>query len=402
MSLVICKNIYVCSYSYLRFCSLAKTIDAAPTIFIDFIFQITFFVAVLVIDESRIQANRRDCCVCVVVPASTTPARSRCRTEEDDSEETDSDCHQLKQGKVVANDPQAELLSSPSNQKASMADRFMNWYADRLLRPGVKVFVLVAFTVFLAGCAYSASLLEQDFKVRDFVPSDSYATDFLDAIELYTNSVMRMSVFFRHVDQEDEEMQDQMLQYLDDLAALPQFSEDPMGCWVRDFRTLMDGSNEAYAEFASVFSGNLTFNKQINLALSIPEINEVYGRDIARDEDGNILASRCWISISDLDLDVVEEQVEVLAALNRVTAEQPVNSDAEVYSFFTFDLIYFIWEFYTVAADELKSTTISGVVAISVIGFLLIPHWSAILFVTPLIIVLYIDLLGTNGPFFKV
>jgi hypothetical protein len=35
------------------------------------------------------------------------------------------------------------------------------------------------------------------------------------------------------------------------------------------------------------------------------------------------------------------------------------------------------------------------VVAISVIGFLLIPHWSAVLFVTPLIMVLYVDLLGT-------
>ena len=38
---------------------------AFPTIIIDFFYQITFFVALLVLDERRIQENRRDCCVCI-------------------------------------------------------------------------------------------------------------------------------------------------------------------------------------------------------------------------------------------------------------------------------------------------------------------------------------------------
>jgi len=48
-----------------------------------------------------------------------------------------------------------------------------------------------------------------------------------------------------------------------------------------------------------------------------------------------------------------------------------------------------------VAVDELVFTTISGVIAVNLVGFLLIPHWTAVIFVFPIIIVLYFFLLGT-------
>lgn len=55
-------------------------------------------------------------------------------------------------------------------------------------------------------------------------------------------------------------------------------------------------------------------------------------------------------------------------------------------------------EFYTVAINELILTTISGIVAVSIVAFLFIPHWTAVLFVSPLITTLYIDLLGKRPP----
>ena len=42
----------------------------------------------------------------------------------------------------------------------------------------------------------------------------------------------------------------------------------------------------------------------------------------------------------------------------------------------------------------MKITTIIGVLSVSVLALLFIPHWSAIFFVGPLVAVLYIDLLG--------
>lgn len=49
---------------------------------------------------------------------------------------------------------------------------------------------------------------------------------------------------------------------------------------------------------------------------------------------------------------------------------------------------------YTVAVDELVFTTISGVIAVNAVGFLLIPHWTAVLYIFPVIIMLYFNLLG--------
>jgi len=45
--------------------------------------------------------------------------------------------------------------------------------------------------------------------------------------------------------------------------------------------------------------------------------------------------------------------------------------------------------------NELVSTAVSGIIAVSVIAFLLIPHWSAVAFVLPFMAVLYLELVGT-------
>jgi Patched family len=51
-------------------------------------------------------------------------------------------------------------------------------------------------------------------------------------------------------------------------------------------------------------------------------------------------------------------------------------------------------ELYAVAVQELIFTTVAGVAAVCLVGFIIIPHWTAICFVGPLIIMLYFDLLG--------
>ena len=52
---------------------------------------------------------------------------------------------------------------------------------------------------------------------------------------------------------------------------------------------------------------------------------------------------------------------------------------------------------YAVAVDELVLTVIVGVVAVTGITFLFMPHWTAPLLVFPLIAMLYINMLGTIG-----
>ena len=46
------------------------------TIFVDAVYQVTFYIALLVLDERRIKANRRDVCFWIVVRTEESPANS--------------------------------------------------------------------------------------------------------------------------------------------------------------------------------------------------------------------------------------------------------------------------------------------------------------------------------------
>ncbi|CAB9497246.1 Pick C1-like protein 1 [Seminavis robusta] len=317
---------------------------AFPTICIDFLYQITFFVAILVLDERRIAANRRGCCVCF-------------RVKNHDKEDVDTD----EMDKDVS--PVANHVEAP------MVDRFMNWYCEHLLHPVVKKIVMIAFLMLFGVCIYSTTLLRQDFKPTDFLPEVSYAGEYLDVMDLYSNRKLPILVHFRDVNQSDPQVQQQMIDYLNDLGDLPQVNSTPEICWVTDFQKLLNGDDPAFQAYSSLFGNNstLTFMEKLDILLNVPEINDLYGKDIS----------------------------DFLADQRRVAEAQPANQGGGRFKFFAFDPIYFIWEFYTDVPSELTFTTVSGVVAVTVLAFILIPHWTAALFVLPFMCILYMDLLGT-------
>ena len=340
-----------------------------------FYFKITFFVAILVLDERRIQSNRRDCCCCLVVTSADAPENALKADEE----------------KSISLPPHAS-----AEQHIRLPDRFMRWYASHLMQPYVKVIVLVGFTVFLGFCSYSATKLTQSFRPAEFMPEDSYMVDFLVAIENYFDRSLRFPAYFRYVDQSDPEIQDQMLDFIDKMVEIPAFGVQPEFCWIRDFRRLKEGEFPGFEEYAWIFNSNLTFSQELDILLADPAIQGVYGSSIARDKEGNIQASRCSLSLDNLSLDFVQDQIDAMADIKRVISDHPINQGTNEgdEAFFAFDLIFFLWEFYTLVTEELRTTAVSGIVTVSVIGFVLIPHWSAFFFVAPLIIVLYVDLLG--------
>ena len=191
-----------------------------------------------------------------------------------------------------------------------------------------------------------------------------------------------------------------MRQYVDDMANLPQIGEPPNFFWVRDFERL--ASSEEAANFGIDFGidlDSLAFNDQIELALSIPPIRQVYAQDIVRDpESGNITASRTFLFLRKVDMKDIKDQMALFKSLQDTAFSQPLNAPAlengDELSCFSFDDLYFFWSLYSIVVDELIFTTISCVVVVTLIALLYIPHWSALAFVTPLIIMLYFMLLG--------
>lgn len=198
-------------------------------------------------------------------------------------------------------------------------------------------------------------------------------------------------MYFRDIDQSDPEIQQQMRDYVDELAALPQIGEEAPFCWVRDFQTI----EERFPEYSAYFELNLTFAQQVRAALVHPTIHEIYGEDIVIDDNtGEITASRCLLFLRNLDLTVVEDQIDFLHGQREITQRQPMNQDVEEPKAFSFDSIYFYWELYAQAVDELTFTIVSGVMAVAFVTFVLIPHWSAIFFIFPGMVILYCNFLG--------
>ena len=175
---------------------------------------------------------------------------------------------------------------------------------------------------------------------------------------------------------------------------MPQIGEPPPFFWVRDFENLAE-SDQA----AGLGLGNLTFNEQLDLALDIPEIRQVFAEDIIRDKkSGNITASRTFLFLREIDMKDIQDQMNMLMDQREITKAQPINEGKSELAFFTFDDLYFFWEHYAIVVDELIFTTVSCVIVVTVVAFLCIPHWSAVAFVSPLIIMLYFNLLGKLYP----
>ena len=318
---------------------------AIPTLFLDFFFQITFFIALIVIDERRIIDKRRDCLVCV---------RVKTLSNGDDEEGEDS------------------------------LGKFMLRYANFLMKTWVKALVIVVFLGFFGGMAYSASKLEQEFDYEELLPSGSYVADFWSAYNEYTGIFgFYPEIFFRGVDQSDESIQKQMQEYVDDLVNMTYVTNKPTYFWLRDFKKFV----------ASNGIESLTFADQLDKFLENSTYSQLYKNDIVRAEDGSIITSRTYISLDQVTEEVTN-QIDAFEGQKAVSASQPLNQKVEDWAFFTFESLYYIWRFYAKAFYALLLTTLFGITAVSTIGLLFIPHWSAILFLTPFITILYVDLLG--------
>ena len=324
---------------------------AFPTVIIILIYQLTFFVATIVIDERRIAANRRDCCCWIKAP----------------------DTHPL--GVRVEGDESA-------------ADRFMSKLGIILMKPKVKILVIIVFAAFAAICGWRVTLLEQKFSVRDVLPDGSYMTDFVNANQEYTDEAdVTPYLYFRFVDQSDPATQKLMSDFIDTVVHLPQVSSKPARFWLDHFH-----------EFVNMTEGalELPFHKQLDLFLDDPVMRYIHYGNIMRDDMGNVEVSRVGIDFDEVGYEVVREEIAALRDSQEATAEFEINQGLESkdWPFFIYSSSFSGWEFYARCIYELTMSTFSGVFAVTFIGVFMIPHWTAGPILFPFVVILYIDLLG--------
>ena len=138
---------------------------AGPTVAIDFFYQITLFIAILVYDERRVKANRYDCLVCV-----------KATHQEDNEKELDESRHRTVPVQYISSD------------KPDSSEKTMSRYADLLLQPVVKLSVLIIFTVMFALGVWGALMQNQEFDFRTLTPTDSYIrTVWTSSVDAFNN-----------------------------------------------------------------------------------------------------------------------------------------------------------------------------------------------------------------------
>ncbi|CAB9521722.1 Pick C1-like protein 1 [Seminavis robusta] len=334
---------------------------AFPTVIIDFLYQITFFVAILALDEKRIKDKRLDVAIC-------------CKS-------------QAKEGH--AND--SGINADSSQQSTHFADKIMAWHARRLLHPVSKVLVLISFSAFFGFCIYRTTMLKQDIDIKTLFADDSYMIPALTTVEEFQERSFAFSIFFRNEDQGDPLVQQKMISFVEEIQALPALGAPPPLCWVRDLQAIQE------TEYFDVVR-DLPFEEQIQFALNIPAFKEAYGNDIVIDNNtGKITASKCTIlARNSFLLESIQNTIDHLNGQRAITESQDINQGKAggEESFFTFQNIYLVWEFYNVAIKELITTTILSVGVVSLVTLIFIPHWTAVCFIVPMVSVVYIDLLG--------
>ena len=372
---------------------------AFPTLMIDFVYQITFFVSLLALDEYRIEANRFDCCFCLV-----SSKQESCLEDELDSTATSADLDRS----------QGEYDSTIYR----LGEVGMAWYADQLLRPWVKRFILALFAGFSALCIYSAFQVEQSFSFLDLLPDYSASKTYFTVRQNYGGIISDIFyVYFRDLNQSDPAIQDQIIDYLDQLSSIDHVVEEPF-CWIRDVRLLQKNSL-AFLEQAmrnpetavileenpdvywflknesSIFEGMPT-KDIINAFAEHERFRLIYGSQIVRNREGDVIHTRCGITIKDMNYNDIPEQLKLNRAYHALNKKHPLNQDRHydhLHAFMYEDLLH-LWDFFEVALTELKYTAFSGVGMVSFFSFLFVPHWTAVLYIFPLMGLLYADLLG--------
>jgi hypothetical protein len=225
----------------------------------------------------------------------------------------------------------------------------------------------------------------------EMLPGDSFVKDYLSAMKNHgERGWIIPAAYFRNVDQSDPHIQDLMESYINELATMSTMTEPPPFFWLKHFRAFLTYDDRLL---------DMTFNQQMDIFLSIDHFKALYGDHIIRDpETGDITASRCVLYMDNVDLNAVASQMQAWNEQRAITNMQTINAGLveEEQRFFLYEsTMLFVWEFYGRTEQELISSSVLGIAAVAIIGFVLMPHWTATLYMLPIISILYSDMIGT-------
>jgi Niemann-Pick C1 protein len=107
--------------------------------------------------------------------------------------------------------------------------------------------------------------------------------------------------------------------YINDLVTIDAIVDQPVFFWLRVFKVFLNESEDSLAQ--------VDFNGQIDAFLSNSVYRDLHRDSIVRDEAGTITASRCVISMDNVDIEDVNMQIDALQDQRKVIKAQAINQE---------------------------------------------------------------------------
>ena len=182
------------------------------------------------------------------------------------------------------------------------------------------------------------------------------------------HNLFECACYFRDIDVSEDDNQTAMFSFVNDMVDLEYTNYRPTSFWLQDFLFYVNVTDEIQ---------NLTFFDQLDVFLSTEPYDVLYKNDDVRNADKYVTTSRVSIVYDNVDKYDNEAQIDALKAEKEAAQSQSLNlgKDTSDWRMFSFGEIYHAWELYAVIVREilfgaLLVTPIVGVIYVELLGVL--------------------------------
>eukprot|EP01084_Bolivina_argentea_P039220 72496_1 len=201
-------------------------------VFMDFLFQITFFLGMMVYDS-----RPNTCCICCVCGSN-----NKQKEQEEEVHEKTTDLETA--NNIDLNDTNI-LLSYMINTEAS--SNFMKKLGDLILSNTLtKILIIILFICYLIGATIGITKLHAYQDPVDLVPIDSYLTEFLNLYEIYFDQIGQPVniIFDKHLDYSNENIFNRINSLVIELRKDKCFESEIYltSSWIHSFRFYLENN----------------------------------------------------------------------------------------------------------------------------------------------------------------
>eukprot|EP00501_MAST-03F_sp_TOSAG23-6_P000487 GSMAST32.ASY1.ANO1.501.1 assembled CDS len=288
---------------------------AAFSIVYIYVFHLVCFPAMIAIDESRKQSQRFDCICCFKN-------------------------HPIEQQQ---NENRPNTPNKIFERKASRTRKFMKVYSHFLMKPVVKIIVIISFVGMISLAAYGVSNVTTGFELIDLTPDKSYVRDMINTSDPLFGKLasnVPFGIYYKDIDYENAAVQAEMSRISEDVLKLSfVWADAGVDDWHSAF-TIWALKNPAYsANIETVGTKNFvtgkTFTTAVKAFLKEPLYERFKSNIIFSPKD---CTTTCTITASQafayhVSLETSDEQVDAMIQTQEFVDKSSLGNKVLIYTY---------------------------------------------------------------------